>query len=78
MNPLSTDLAATLAAVLVAVSALVLRAQSHARHEARVRQLREATLSLQRQAEASGRFRPSPAASTGTSLQSNPSQVFPA
>jgi hypothetical protein len=40
MNLLSTDLAANVAAILVAASALILRAQSHARQQARVRQKR--------------------------------------
>jgi hypothetical protein len=50
MNLLTTDLAAMLAAVLVAGSALVIRWRAHARHEARVRRMRDTTAALDRRA----------------------------
>jgi hypothetical protein len=79
MNLLSTDLAAIVAAILVAVSAWAIRSQSHARHEARVRLLRETTEALHRRAEAGTRFRSvGDMAMPGPSTPTKPSQVFPA
>ena len=79
MNLLSTDLAAIVAAMLVAVSAWAIRSQSHARHEARVRLLRETTESLHRKAEEAARFRSvGEMPMQGPSTPSRPSQVFPA
>jgi hypothetical protein len=79
MNLLSTDLAAIVAAILVAVSAWAIRSQSHARHEARVRLLRETTESLRRKAEAAARFSSVAGVPVqGSSAQTKPSQVFPA
>nr|WP_294521135.1 hypothetical protein [uncultured Rhodopila sp.] len=79
MNLLSTDLAAIVAAILVAVSAWAVRAQSHARHEARVRLLRETTESLHRKAEEAARFRAVAGMPVqGSAASAKPSQVFPA
>jgi hypothetical protein len=79
MNLLSTDLTAILAAILVAASAWAIRSQTHARHEARVRLLRETTESLHRKAEAAARFRSvSGAPAQGSPTPAKPSQVFPA
>ena len=75
MNLLSTDLAA----ILMAVSAWAIRSQSHARHEARVRLLRETTESLHRKAEEAARFRAvAGVPAQGSAAPAKPSQVFPA
>ena len=79
MNLLSTDPTAILAAILVAASAWAIRSQSHARHEARVRLLRETTQALHRKAEAAARFRSvADMPVQGSSGRTKPSQVFPA